>query len=394
MTTESFSIFREQARCSFYFIAMLLMPSLGGLLGAREKSPHEAAFAVLEKSCLGCHNASEHKGDVILDRAPLKVEALAHIAESVSGDDPDMPKKGDRLSAADVAVLVTWVQAGAPIPEGRVLADSNRSGADWWSVQPIKKTPTIKQGMVDDPTGFARRGNPLDSFILAKLSENDLKPSPEADRRTLIRRLYFDLIGLPPSPEDVAAFLADQSPDAYEKLVDELLDSPRFGERWARHWLDIAHYADTHGFERDKRRDNAWWYRDYVIDAFNSDKPYDRFLREQIAGDVLWPDDADAVVATGFLAAGPFDFVGQVETKSDVLRRSARALDLDDMTTQVMTAATAITINCARCHDHKLDPISQEEYYQLTAVFAGIKRDERDISEADRARYVAEKDGA
>ena len=231
----------------------------------------------------------------------------------------------------------------------------------------------------------------VDSFIEEKLKKNGLKVSQEADRRTLIRRLTHDLHGLPPTPEAVDAFLADKSPEAYGKLVDSLLGHPRFGERMAQHWLDLAHYADTHGFERDKRRPNAWRYRDYVIKSLNEDKPYLRFLKEQIAGDVIWPKDEDANVAIGFLAAGPWDFVGQVETKSPVLRRSARALDLDDMATQVFTSTQAVTLNCARCHDHKLDPISQEEYFRVSAVFAGNKRDDRTISEAGLKAYEKEK---
>lgn len=149
--------------------------------------------------------------------------------------------------------------------------------------------------------------------------------SPEADRRTLIRRLTFDLLGLPPTPNEIEAFASDRDPQAYNKLIDRLLESPHYGERWARHWLDIAHYADTHGFERDQRRDNAWRYRDWVIRAINADKPYDEFLQDQIAGDVLRPNDPEAVIATGFLAAGPWDFVGQAETPSPVLKRLARA---------------------------------------------------------------------
>lgn len=231
----------------------------------------------------------------------------------------------------------------------------------------------------------------VDHFIGKELDAKGLKMSPEAARRTLIRRLNFDLHGLPPAPEAVEAFVNDPDPKAYEKLVDRLLDSPHYGERYARHWLDIAHYADTHGFERDRRRPHAWPYRDYVIQAFNVDKPYDRFIREQIAGDVLWPDDAQAVIATGFLAAGPWDFVGQKETQSPVLRRSARNLDLDDMATQVMTSTMAMTVNCAMCHDHKLDPISQEEYYRFRAVFAGVKREERVNSAEALKRYEAEK---
>lgn len=270
-----------------------------------------------------------------------------------------------------------WLRTCIIFLGGLVLskADENPN----WAWQPIDPN---RHGF-DQPT--------VDAFVNAKLAAAGLKKSPEAERRTLIRRLSFDLHGLPPSPEAVAAFVNDPDPQAYEKLVDRMLDSPHYGERLAQHWLDIAHYADTHGFERDKRRDSAWRYRDYVIAAFNDDKPYDRFLREQIAGDVLWPDDETATIATGFLAAGPWDYVGQAETKSPVLRRSARALDLDDMTTQVMTSTMAMTVNCARCHDHKLDPISQAEYFQLLAVFAGVKREERVVSPAANARYEAEK---
>jgi hypothetical protein len=257
---------------------------------------------------------------------------------------------------------------------------------DIWSLQPVKR-PEVPN---PDATLTEIR-NPIDAFVQERLDAGNLKPSSEADRHTLIRRLSFDLHGLPPKPEAIEAFVASKDPKAYEKLVDELLDSPHYGERFARHWLDIAHYADTHGFERDKLRPNAWHYRDYVIQSFNEDKPYDRFLQEQIAGDALWPDDQDAIVATGFLAAGPWDFVGQVETKSPVLRRSARALDLDDMITQVMTASTAMTINCARCHDHKLDGIPQEDYYRLTAVFAGLKRQKRTMSEPALKKFTAEK---
>jgi len=257
---------------------------------------------------------------------------------------------------------------------------------DIWSLQPVKR-PEVPN---PDAT-LTKIRNPIDAFVQKRLGASNLKPSPEADRRTLIRRLTHDLHGLPSTPDAVDAFLADKNPKAYDKLVDRLLEDPRFGERLAQHWLDIAHYADTHGFERDKRRPNAWRYRDYVIKSFNEDKPYLRFLKEQIAGDVIWPEDAGANVATGFLAAGPWDFVGQVETKSPVLRRSARALDLDDMATQVFTSTQAVTLNCARCHDHKLDPISQEEYFRVSAVFAGNRRGDRTISEAGLKAYEKEK---
>lgn len=264
-----------------------------------------------------------------------------------------------------------------------VRAEPVEDDGKWWSVQPVVRPAVPKvPGADHDPQ------NPIDSFVRARLAAKNLTPAPEADRRTLIRRLSFDLLGLPPAPEEVAAFVADSRPDAYEILVDRLLASPHYGERWARHWLDIAHYADTHGYERDQRRDNAWRYRDYVIDAFNTDKPYDRFLTEQIAGDVLSPDKPEAVIATGFLAAGPWDLVGHIETKSEMLRRAARADDLDDMVTQVMTASVGLTVNCARCHDHKLDPILQREYYALWSVFAGVERGERPVKAAAAEEYA------
>ncbi len=257
-------------------------------------------------------------------------------------------------------------------------APSAAKADEHWAWRPIHTSSN--QGKL----GRAESGrNPIDRFLEQRLAASNLTMSPEADRRTLIRRLTFDLYGLPPSPEQVGAFINDTDPKAYENLVDRLLESPHYGERWARHWLDIAHYADTHGFERDQRRDNAWRYRDWVIRALNADQPYDEFLRDQVAGDALRPDDPNAVIATGFLAAGPWDFVGQAETKSEVLKRAARADDLDDIVTQVMTAACGVTINCARCHDHKLDPITQKEYYALWAVFAGVKRGERDVSAAE-----------
>lgn len=267
----------------------------------------------------------------------------------------------------------------------RLLADE--PGQIHWCWQPVKSTPPV----INDAATAGGR-NPIDAFVLERLAGAGLKMSAEADRRTLIRRLTFNLHGLPPTPEEVDTFVDDDGEDACERLVDRLLDSPHYGERWARHWLDIAHYADTHGFERDQRRDNAWRYRDWVIRSLNADRPYDEFLRDQLAGDVLRPDDPDAVIATAFLAAGPWDFVGQAETKSEVLKRAARADDLDDIVTQVMTAACAVTINCARCHDHKLDPISQKEYYGLWAVFAGVKRGERDTSPAEVREFARRKE--
>jgi Protein of unknown function (DUF1553)/Protein of unknown function (DUF1549) len=236
-----------------------------------------------------------------------------------------------------------------------------------WAWRPIKR-PAVPQ------ISSAMR-NPIDSFIAARLAQAGLKMSAEADRRTLIRRLSFDLLGLPPTPERVRAFANDRDPRAYEKLVDEMLRSPRYGERWARHWLDVVHYGDTHGYDKDKPRPNAWPYRDYVIRALNEDKPYARFVEEQIAGDALYPGSRDGVIALGFISAGPWDFIGHAElpeTKTD--GKIARHLDRDDMVANTMGTFTSVTVHCAQCHDHKFDPISQEDYYSLQAVFSALDR--------------------
>jgi hypothetical protein len=220
--------------------------------------------------------------------------------------------------------------------------------------------------------------NPIDQFIVAKLEQSGRVPAPDADKRTLLRRAYFDLIGLPPAPEDLEAFLADGKPDAFERVVDRLLASPRYGERWARHWMDVVHFAETHGHDQDRIRTNAWPYRDYLIAALNSDKPYARFVQEQIAGDVLFPEDPQAIVALGFLAAGPWDESSLRDIREDTIdRQIARYLDRDDVVSTVMNTFTSTTVQCARCHNHKFDPIPQSDYYALQAVFAGVDRANR-----------------
>ena len=347
---------------------------------------------LIEKRCVECHGAKKQKGELRLDAKVFAFKGGHDGAVIVPGDvgksslfkriattddDERMPPKGDPLTAEQIAAVKSWIEGGAVWPEN----DADRAAAvdkrlQHWAVQPVR-------------TDFPKDAS-IDGFIRAKLAEKGLAMSPEADRRTLIRRLSFDLHGLPPTRERTEQFVKDGDPRAYEKLVDELLASPHYGERWARHWLDIAHYADTHGFERDQLRPNAWRYREYVIESLNADEPYDQFLREQIAGDVIAPASPQSVVATGFLAAGPWDFVGQAETKSDVLKRAARAGDLDDMVTQVITSTMGVTINCARCHDHKLDPITQQEYYRLWAVFAGVKRGEREVDSAGTKRSTDE----
>jgi hypothetical protein len=200
--------------------------------------------------------------------------------------------------------------------------------------------------------------------------------------------LSFDLVGLPPTPEEIDQYVADPDPLAYEKLVERLLASPQYGERWARHWLDVVHYGDSHGYDKDKPRPNAWPYRDYVIRSFNDDKPYARFLREQIAGDVLFPDKADGVIATGFLAAGPWDFISHVEVpETKIDGQVARSLDRDDVVRSVMETFASTTVGCARCHSHKFDPITQADYYGLQAVFAAIDRADRPVDSDPRITH-------
>ncbi len=280
-----------------------------------------------------------------------------------------MTPLGSRLRAAVVILFAATAAVAADKPNGD------------WAFRPIKPpavpTATKKQN------AWVR--NPVDAFVLEKLLAKGLPPSAEADRRTLARRLHVNLTGLPPTPDELDAFLKDTSKDAYEKLVDKLLASPRYGERWARHWLDVAHYADSHGQDQDRFRPNAWPYRDYLIKSLNGDKPYARFVKEQIAGDVFWPNDPAAVVATGFLAAGPWDESGLRDINENALdRQVARALDRDDIVTTVMTSFAGLTVHCARCHDHKFDPIPAADYYALQAVFAGIDKAEREY-DADSA---------
>jgi cytochrome c553 len=367
-----------------FYILLLAFPALG-------VDFDQDIRPLLQQHCVECHGAKKQKGELRLDAKIFAFkgghDGLAIVAGDTTkslmlhriksnDDDERMPPKGEPLSPAQIALVQAWIQAGAVWPENAAdKAAAVDKRLQHWSVQPVR---AVKDASID-------------SLIRAKLVEKNLVMSPAADRRTLIRRLSFDLVGLPPTPERVEQFVKDADPKAYEKLVDELLRSTHYGERWARHWLDIAHYADTHGFERDQLRPNAWRYRDYVIDSMNADKPYDQFIREQIAGDMIAPNDPQAVVATGFLAAGPWDFVGQVETRSDMLRRAARAGDLDDMVTQVITSTMGITVNCARCHDHKLDPVKQEEYYRLWAVFAGVKRGDREVDSAEAKRIASEK---
>lgn len=339
--------------------------------------------SLLKENCVRCHNANEAQGDVDLSGAraalsresdPIVVRHKAtesRLLEVVLGDKPEMPKAGKPLTAKQVELLRKWIDRGAEWPEELVLKSDP---LDWWSLKPLARPelPTLA------PADQVWTRNAIDSFVMSKLRAMQMSPAIESDRRTYIRRVTYDLTGLPPTVEQVADFEQDSRPNAYESLVNRLLDSPQYGERWAQHWLDVAHYGDTHGYDKDKVRPNAWPYRDYVIRAFNGDKPYSQFVQEQLAGDHFYPDTQDGVTGLGFLAAGPFDFVGQIEVRDGTLEKlRVRNIDRDDMVSVATNTFTSQTAQCARCHDHKFDPISQEDYYSLQSVFACIDRADR-----------------
>jgi len=338
---------------------------------------------LLEKHCYACHGSKKQKGAFRLDQ---KIAAMkggenqdilpGHSAESpliqrIAGLKPEdvMPPDGVALTAEQIGLFRAWIDQGAAWPEKAGVALDNR--LDWWSLKPIQKP--VVPNVAEADRAFVR--SPIDAFIVATLRDNKLTPSIRADRRTLIRRLYFDLIGLSPTLEDVIAFEQDTSADAYEKVVDALLASPRYGERWARHWMDAVHFAETHGHDQDRVRSNAWPYRDYLISAFNADTPYARFIQEQLAADVLFPDAMQLIPALGFIAAGPWDESSLRDIREDSMcRQIGYYLDRDDMVTQTVSTFASSTVHCARCHDHKFDPISQEDYYSLQADFAGMGR--------------------
>jgi mono/diheme cytochrome c family protein len=334
---------------------------------------------LLADHCVKCHGPEKQKGGLRLDSRAGALKGgddgaalvpgksteskLVHL---VAGLDPDtiMPPKGERLTAQQIGLLRAWIDQGADWPDGGKIARSEH-----WAFQKIRpaSVPVIDT-------------NPIDAFITASLAAKGLALSPPTDRATLIRRLSFDLLGLPPTPEEIDVFAADQSPRAYEQLVERLLASPRYGERWGRHWLDVVRYTESQGFEYDHPRDNAWHYRDYVIKSFNDDKPFDRFMKEQIAGDVLEPVTSEGIVGTSLLVCGPWDQAGN--SQANVTQKAiTREEEMEDMISVVGQTFLGLTVNCARCHSHKFDPIPQEEYYRIKSVFEGVKHGERPIGD-------------
>jgi mono/diheme cytochrome c family protein len=369
-------------------IGGFLLLSIRGIspsAAAGQPSPAEGSkfFAtqvrpILQSHCVACHGGEKVRSGLNLTSR----EGLLKGGErgpAVSLDEPNdslllkavnqhedlkMPPKG-KLSQAQIDVLTRWVKRGTPWSEGTVMVKRHspppvdEQARNFWSFRPVTrpKVPEVKRA------DWVK--NPLDAFILAKLEAAGLRPAPPVEKTSLLRRLSYDLIGLPPTPEEVDAFLADTSPDAYAKVVERLLASPHYGERWARHWLDLVRYAETNGYETDQVKPNVWRYRDYVIQSFNEDKPYDRFIKEQLAGDELEPVTAEGLIATGYYRLGPWD--GGAPD-----RLQARYDGLDDIVATTGQVFLGLTVNCARCHDHKIDPFPTKDYYRLLAFFHNI----------------------
>ncbi len=331
---------------------------------------------ILAQRCLGCHSTAEEKGGLDLSSASSSLRGGDSGAAIVPGDADksllvdrvakgEMPPPEDEaiesLTKDEIDALKSWIAAGAAWPTGRTVSPyefttAARSGRDWWSLQPVSRPalPTVAAaGRIDQSP---------DAFILARLEAEGMTLAPPADRRTLIRRAYFDLIGLPPTIDDVLAFERDESPDAYARLIDRLLASPQYGERWARYWLDLVRFAETNGYERDATKPFAWRYRDYVVRSLNDDKPYDRFVLEQLAGDELPDRSFDTVVATGFMRLATWD-----DEPND--RKEYRYERLEDLVHTTSSTFLAYTVKCARCHDHKFDPIPQQDYYSMASIF-------------------------
>ncbi len=316
---------------------------------------------LIAKRCLECHNKRDLKGDINLTtevgftkgtengRLALELVTKGEMPPKVKGQQQKLPD-------AEIALLKRWVNAGVAWPSGRVLdpyesTTDVRGGRDWWSLQPVVR-PAVPR--------LAK--HPVDAFIAAKLAKESMVSAVRAGRRTLVRRAYFDLTGLPPTPEQVEQFIRDPAPDAWSRLIDRLLASPRHGEHWARYWLDLVRFAETDGYERDKLKPNIWRYRDWVINAFNSDMPYTQFVAEQLAGDEVPNRTEQSVVATGMIRAGTWN--DEPNDPNDYLYTR-----LEDMVHTTTSAFLGLTVKCARCHEHKFDPIPQNDYYRIASFF-------------------------
>jgi len=378
----------------------VLLLSVAAAAIGQKPSPNPAQFEskvrpLLLAKCLSCHSKDTKLGGVRLDQS-LTPELAQKLVSAVRYEGKaKMPPSG-KLPAPEREALEQWVRDGATFPKTSPSAPNNggTKGGSHWSFQPVRRplVPKVKNPVL--ATEWVQ--NPIDSFILAKLESQKLLPSPPATRRELIRRVSYDLIGLPPTPEEVAAFEKDPDPKAYEKLVERLLASPYYGEKWGRHWLDLVRFAETNSYERDNPKPNPWRFRDYVIKSFNADKPYDRFIKEQLAGDELPDGGNEGLVATGYYRLGIWD-----DEPTDA--EQAKFDGYDDLVTTTGQAFLGLTLDCARCHDHKIDPIPQKDYYKFVALFRNINyfrnggaTDEKPIFEtpaekADYDRRVAER---
>jgi len=424
--------------CATIFLAagMWLAPSVP--LSAATLPKEQVTFfeqkirPLLVAECYECHSAQAKKvkgslwldskpgiakggesGKPLLDSSAPEQSLLLKVVRHEIEDQEMPPKK--KLTSEQIADLTTWVKLGAPDPREAATVEVKRGDKSWWSLQALAKVQPPETSDLKAKTGKvtksqrtkfdfkAWQANPIDRYILAKLAEKDLQPNAPAERRALIRRVTYDVTGLPPTPEEVDAFIKDKSPDAYAKLVDRLLASPQYGERWGRHWLDIVRFGESNGFERNFIIDNAWPFRDYVIRSINEDKPFNQFIIEHLAGDVVGKDQPDIEIGSAFMTIGPYDDVGNQDV---VAAANIRAATLDDMVTATGSAFLGLTINCARCHNHKFDPIPTEDYYRIKSVFEGVKHGPRVLATAEqrkqfddatkplneeRARLVAEK---
>jgi mono/diheme cytochrome c family protein len=332
--------------------------------------------------CLECHAGEDPTGGLDLTTRSAAIRGGESGPAIRPGDSAGslvyrkvatgkMPPK-QRLRPEEVALVRRWIEAGAEWDTGLATPAESAGPAGLWALRPLVRPgpPRVQAA--------SHVLNPIDAFVLARLERAGLDPAPPADRVTLIRRATFDLLGLPPSPDEIDAFLADDSPAAYETLIDRLLASPHYGERWGRHWLDVARFCESNGFEHDRIRDHSWPYRDYVIGCLNADRPYEQFVREQIAGDVLEPATREGIIATGFLVGGPWDEANQIQ-KSVTMRQRAREEELEDMVAAVGQVFLGLTVNCARCHDHKFDPIRQRDYYRIKASLEGVLHGNRPL---------------
>jgi cytochrome c553 len=391
LDTEAF----PEMKTTLTLLSVLLLTQLAALTAAELSGIaffEQKVRPVLVEHCYSCHSAEAKKlkGNLYLDskagwekggdsgepviipgkpEESLLIRSVRHEVEDLK-----MPPKKPKLPDAVIADLVAWVRMGAPDPRDGVKVEAKRADKTWWSLQPLR-------------TQF--RHDTIDGFIEEKLRENGLALSPPADPRTLIRRMTYDLHGLPPTPEEVESFAVEsiRNPQsAIRNLVDRLLASPRYGERYGRHWLDVTRFGESNGFERNFVINDLWPWRDWVIKSFNGDKPFDRFITEHLAGDVIGKDHPEIEIGSAFLVAGPYD---DVKNEDPVAQANIRAATLDDIITATGSAFLGLTINCARCHNHKFDPIPMEDYYRIKSCFEGIEHGRRVVATKEQREAFA-----